>query len=209
MDVKMDAKINYSKITEQIIKEACKDGKRPSLLLHSCCAPCSTSVIESLNNSFDITLFYYNPNITDENEYNRRKIEQIDFIQRFNSENPIRFIEGDYKPEEFYEMASGMENHKEGGIRCALCYKKRLEETARMACKNQLDYFTTTLTVSPYKNVDKINKIGKALAEEFKVHYLYSDFKKKKGYERSVEMSKLFDLYRQDYCGCEFSKNHT
>lgn len=204
----MDVKINYSKMTDKIIKEVCKDG-RPSLMLHSCCAPCSTSVIEYLNNYFDITIFYYNPNITDENEYNMRKYEQIDFIHRFNPENPIRFIEGDYKPEEFYEMASGLENQKEGGIRCTLCYKKRLEETAKIACENKLDYFTTTLTVSPFKNAERINEIGKVLSEEFKVNYLYSDFKKKKGYERSLEMSKLFNLYRQNYCGCEFSKNQS
>lgn len=204
----MDVKVNYSKMTDKIISEVCKDNHRPRLLLHSCCAPCSTSVIEYLNDYFDITVFYYNPNITDEKEYNIRKCEQIEFINRLSQENPVKFLEGDYKPDEFYDLARGLENHKEGGLRCDACYQKRLQETAKVASQGEFDYFTTTLTVSPLKKAQKINEIGKELEEKYKLSYLYSDFKKKKGYERSVEISNAYGLYRQNYCGCEFSKKH-
>lgn len=184
--------------------------RKPKLLLHSCCGPCSTAVIERLADRYDITIFFYNPNITDEDEYRLRKATQIEFLKRFNSrqlaEKTIEFIEGDYNPDLFYKVAKGLECEREGGARCEECFILRLKETARLAAEKSYDVFGTTLTVSPYKNYEIITMIGSSLAVEYQVLYLDEDFKKKAGYQRSIELSKEYGLYRQHYCGCEFSK---
>ena len=155
---------------------------------------------------FDITVFYYNPNITDSEEYQKRVEEQKRLIFELPVKNEIHFFEGDYNPKEFYTLTKGLEEEPEGGARCIKCYYKRLEETAKIAKKLNFDYFTTTLTLSPYKKSDKLNQIGSFLEEKYKVSYLHSDFKKKNGYKKSIELSKLYHLYRQDYCGCIYSK---
>ena len=194
--------INYDLKLEEIIKE--NNGRKPSVLLHSCCAPCSSSVIERLLPYFDITIFYYNPNIEPEIEYIKRKEEEKRFITNFNGE--VKMIDCDWENEEFKKMAKGMEDLKEGGLRCHKCYTLRLEKTAFVAKQNNFEYFGTTLTVSPYKNSQVLNQIGGYLSNLFGVKYLYSDFKKKEGYKRSIELSKEYNLYRQDYCGCIFSQ---
>ena len=186
-----------------------QEQKVPALLLHSCCAPCSSYCLETLNEDFAITVFYYNPNITEDAEYRKRVIEQKRLIGIFNAMGdayPIEIVEGDYVPEQFFAMSRGYEKCPEGGERCFRCYEMRLRETALQAKKAGADYFTTTLTISPLKNAAKINEIGQQLSEELEVPFLPSDFKKKNGYKRSVELSKEYDLYRQDYCGCIFSK---
>lgn len=184
--------------------------KRQPLLLHSCCGPCSTACIERLLCDFDITVFYFNPNITDREEYELRKAEQIRFIKEYSRKNllgeRIEFIEGDYEPEKFFEAVRGHEGDKEGGGRCEICFRLRLEETAKKAKELGIDTFGTTLTVSPYKNYDIITMIGTELAVENGLSWLDRDFKKKAGYQRSIEMSKEYGLYRQHFCGCEFSK---
>lgn len=189
---------------------SCLSDDRPKLLLHSCCGPCSTSVIERLIQDFDLTVFYYNPCITDEEEYQRRKANQIAFIEEFNNTSlcisKVKFMEGDYNPETYFELVSGLEAEPEGGARCTVCFNQRLKETARNAKKYGFDYFTTTLTVSPHKDYERISKIGKALGEEYGVEFLDMDFKKKAGFQRSVQLAKEYGLYRQDYCGCVFSK---
>ena len=181
-----------------------------SLLLHSCCGPCSTSVIERLASDYSITVFYYNPCITDREEYEKRKANQISFIQSYNkaglSPCSIGFLEGDYNPEDYLEKVKGLEGEPEGGARCEVCFNQRLSETARKAAELKMDYFTTTLTVSPHKNYELISKIGKACAENYPVEFLDMDFKKKAGFQRSLQLSKEYGLYRQDYCGCDFSK---
>lgn len=183
---------------------------RPELLLHSCCGPCSTSVIERLAPDYRITVFYYNPCITDREEYEKRKENQKAFIDAFNRESEfqgkIKFIEGDYDPDSYFEKVKGLEEEPEGGARCKVCFRQRLEETAKNARAMGFDFFTTTLTVSPHKNFDVISAIGKELAEEYKIEFLDMDFKKKAGYQRSVQLAKKHGLYRQDYCGCQFSK---
>ena len=171
-----------------------------------CCAPCSSYCLTYLAQYFRITIFYYNPNISPETEYKKRVKEQIRLIQSLDVKYPISFVEGTYEPEKFYEMAKGLEEVKEGGIRCFACYKMRQREAAYYAKEHGFDYFTTTLSVSPHKNAQKLNEIGLWLQEEVGVAYLVSDFKKKGGYLQSIELSKKYDLYRQDYCGCEFSK---
>ena len=182
----------------------------PRLMLHSCCAPCSSYVLEYLRRYFEITVFYYNPNISMEAEYQKRVAEQKRLIGEYNqltdSGYPIAVIEGDYEPEAFYEIARGLEQCPEGGERCFACYELRLRETAKRAKAGQYDYFTTTLSISPLKNAAKLNEIGEKLAAEFGVAWLPSDFKKKDGYKRSIELSKEYDLYRQDYCGCVYSR---
>jgi hypothetical protein len=180
-------------------------GEAPALLLHSCCAPCSSYVLEYLSQYFRITVFYYNPNIYPDSEYLMRVREQQEFIRRFPAKYPIDFIEGAYDTARFYEMAHGMEELPEGGERCFRCYELRLRETAALAAERGYDYFTTTLSISPLKNADKLNEIGGMLAEEYGVPYLYSDFKKKNGYKRSTELSREYGMYRQDYCGCVYS----
>ena len=197
--------VNYQKELDKLIEKQQEDGRVPTLLLHSCCAPCSSYVLEYLSRYFKITIFYYNPNIYPESEYNTRIQEQQELIEKMNPKYPIDFLAGNYDKERFYRMAEGLEDVKEGGSRCFKCYALRLRETARAAAKGGFDYFTTTLTISPMKNADKLNEIGKAAGEKFGAEYLPSDFKKKNGYKRSVELSKEYGLYRQDYCGCEFS----
>ena len=180
-----------------------KEGSK--LLLHACCAPCSSAVLERLSNFFEITIFYYNPNITDEKEYSKRIEELEKLISLVNYKYPITLLPGNYEPEKFFEMARGLEDEPERGKRCYKCYEMRLEETARIADKLGFDNFCTTLTLSPHKNANWINEIGEELNNKYKSVYLYSDFKKKNGYKRSIELSKEFDLYRQDYCGCVYS----
>lgn len=178
------------------------------LLLHACCAPCSSAVLERLSNYFEISIFYYNPNITDEEEYYKRIEEVKRLINSVSSKYPIHLIEGKYEPEKFSEMAKGLEEEPERGRRCYKCYELRLEETAIIAEELHFPYFCTTLTLSPHKNAFWINEIGEKLNSQYESHYLYSDFKKKDGYKRSIELSKKYNLYRQDYCGCVYSKRH-
>lgn len=198
--------INYSKELDNKIEQIVSKDQVPSLLLHSCCAPCSSYVLEYLANYFKITVFYYNPNIYPEKEYRRRVQEQINFIEEFKTKNKVEFIEGKYDSESFYRGAKGMEDEKEGGRRCTVCFELRLREAAIMAKRGSYDYFTTTLSISPHKDAKRLNNIGGELAKEYGVDYLFSDFKKKEGYKRSIELSKEYNLYRQDYCGCIFSK---
>ena len=198
-------KVNYQKELERILKELEAEGKVPALLIHSCCAPCSSYVLEYLSQYFKITVFYYNPNIYPESEYTKRILEQQKLIRDMNLKYPVSFLAGRYEKEKFYAMAEGMEDLREGGARCMKCYELRLSETARQAAAGGFDYFTTTLSISPMKNAQKLNEIGVWLGEEYGVEYLASDFKKKNGYKRSLELSKEYGLYRQDYCGCEFS----
>lgn len=197
--------MNYQKELDKLIERLKGDKKVPRLLLHSCCAPCSSYVLEYLSDCFDITVFYYNPNIYPESEYTKRILEQQTLIGEMDTRYPVSFIAGHYDRERFYEMAAGMEHLKEGGERCLKCYELRLREAAELAVKGGFEYFTTTLSISPLKNADRLNDIGVRLEKEFGVTYLQSDFKKKNGYKRSIELSKEFGLYRQDYCGCEFS----
>lgn len=196
--------INYQKKLDDIINGI--GDKTPTLLLHSCCAPCSSYVIEYLSRFFSITVYYYNPNITFAEEYAHRVAEQIRFLSEIPVKNKVCFLEGKYEPERFFSIAKGLEDIPEGGERCFKCYDLRLRQTAIVAKNNNFDYFTTTLSISPYKNAQKLNEIGEELSNEFGVNYLYSDFKKKNGYRRSVELSVEYGLYRQDYCGCVFSK---
>lgn len=196
---------NYQREMEAIIKQNQESGKIPRLLLHSCCAPCSSYVLETLSSCFAITVFYYNPNIYPPEEIFHRKEEQKRLIAQLPQENPIAYLEGSYEPEAFYQAVKGHEKDKEGGERCFICYRLRLEEAARQAKAGGYDYFTTTLSISPLKNADKLNEIGREMEEKYGVSYLYSDFKKKNGYRRSTELSREYGLYRQDYCGCVFS----
>ena len=199
--------INYARQLDHLLEQPETKGKH--LFLHSCCAPCSSYVLEYLRSFFSITIFYYNPNITEDAEYRKRVIEQKRLIGIFNEMGdayPSEIMEGDYVPEQFFAMSRGYEKCPEGGERCFRCYEMRLRETALQAKKAGADYFTTTLTISPLKNAAKINEIGQRLSEELEIPFLPSDFKKKNGYKRSVELSKEYDLYRQDYCGCIFSK---
>ncbi len=200
-------KRNYQKELEKILKQQEEKQWIPKLFLHSCCAPCSSYVLEYLSQYFQITVFYYNPNIYPEIEYSKRVEEQKKFIYDFqkNRSSHIDFLEGVYKKERFYEMAKGMEELPEGGERCFRCYELRLREAAYYAKEMNMDYFTTTLSISPLKNAEKLNEIGERLAKEYGVNYLVSDFKKKNGYQRSIELSREYHMYRQDYCGCIFS----
>lgn len=197
---------NFQKELEKKIDGFVREGKVPRLLLHSCCAPCSSYVIEYLSQYFEITVFYYNPNISMEEEYKKRVAEQQRFIKEFPAKHKVSFIEGDYDTSVFYNTVKGYERCKEGGERCFLCYELRLRETARRAVAGEFDYFTTTLTISPLKKSVKLNEIGYNLGMEYGVGYLLSDFKKKEGYKRSIELSKEYDLYRQNYCGCVYSR---
>lgn len=196
---------NYQKELDKIIEQHQAAGERPSLLLHSCCAPCSSYVLEYLSQYFRITLFYYNPNITEESEYQKR-IQEVKRLTEEMDLSEIQVIEGAYEPEKFFAMAAKWPDEKEGGKRCYDCYKMRLDETAALAQKGGYDYFTTTLSISPHKNARWLNELAKEAGEEFQVTPLPSDFKKKNGYKRSIELSGQYDLYRQDYCGCIFSK---
>ena len=195
--------VNYDKEMIKIINTLKKASKKPSLLMHACCAPCSSACIERLTEFFDITVFYFNPNIDTLEEYNLRAAEQ----QRFCREMNVECITADYSPEVFYGAAKGKESEPEGGARCRECFILRLSETAKTAKEKGFDYFCTTLTVSPLKNAALINALGKEAEEKYKVRYLPSDFKKRDGYRRSAILSRVYGLYRQNYCGCEFSKN--
>ncbi len=175
------------------------------LLLHTCCAPCSSACIERLSDHFKIIILYYNPNITDKDEYDKRLAEVKRFIKEIPNKYGIDIIEAKYDPDSFFEISRGLEKEKERGKRCYKCYKLRLEETAKVAEENNIKYFATTLTLSPYKKADWINEIGEELNNKYNTTYLYSDFKKKNGYKRSIELSKEYNLYRQDYCGCVYS----
>ena len=197
--------VNYQKELDKVIQKLTEDGRTPRLLLHSCCAPCSSYVLEYLSEYFSITVFYYNPNIYPPEEFGKRVEEQERLIRELPAKHPVSFLEGPYEPECFYEMAKGLEQIPEGGERCFRCYRLRLLETAQMARAGGVDYFTTTLSISPLKNAQKLNEIGARLAEEYGVPYLFSDFKKRNGYKRSTELSAEYGLYRQDYCGCVYS----
>ncbi len=196
---------NYQLLLDKTLDDL-QQGAKPRLLLQVCCAPCSSYVLEYLNKHFDITLFFYNPNISPQDEYFFR----ADELKRLTREMPLETIPNivvcDYDYNEFLEIASGKEDLPEGGARCFLCYELRLERTAQFAKEKNFDYFCTTLSISPHKNAQKLNEIGKALSNKYNVPYLFSDFKKKNGYKRSIELSKEYNLYRQDYCGCEFPK---
>lgn len=196
---------NFQKELEKKLQELQQQDVK-HLLLHSCCAPCSSYVIEYLSRYFQITVFYYNPNISAEEEYRKRVLEQQRFIKEFLAKYPVDFVEGDYEPRVFFDTVKGYEQCKEGGERCFLCYELRLKKTAQLAAEKGYDYFTTTLTISPLKNSVKLNEIGLRLGEEYGVPYLLSDFKKKEGYKRSIELSKEYGLYRQNYCGCAYSR---
>lgn len=197
--------MNYTDILESIIIKEQKENKIPTLLLHSCCAPCSSYVLEYLSNYFKITVLYYNPNIYPEEEYSIRRDEQQKFIKDLKTKHPVSFLEIGYNDNSYYNAVKGLESEKEGGLRCYKCYQLRLEQTATLAKELKFDYFTTTLSVSPYKNSLKINEIGAFLSEKYQINYLYADFKKKNGYKRSIELSKEYNLYRQNYCGCIYS----
>ena len=199
-------KVNYQRELDQLLLGLSKEERIPTLFLHSCCAPCSSYVLEYLSDYFEITVFYYNPNIYPEEEYRTRVEEQRQFIQRLTPAHPVHLLEGEYDTDSFYEIAKGHEQEPEGGERCFACYRLRLEEAAKYAKEKGFDYFTTTLTISPYKNAQKLNEIGRELSAQYGVSYLYSDFKKKNGYRRSIELSEEYGLYRQDYCGCVYSK---
>lgn len=200
---------NYQKMLDRIIEENQAKNLIPSLLLHSCCGPCSSYVLEYLSQYFKITVYYYNPNIYPIEEYNHRKEEQKRLISEMHTVNPIDFVEGDTDASEFYAKAKGLEHEPECGARCEICYEQRLRGTAQLAQVMKADYFTTTLTISPLKDAEKINIIGQRLAEIYGVAFLPSDFKKKGGYQRSIQLSKEHNLYRQNYCGCVFSIRKT
>ena len=208
---------NYQKELDKLIADESNHGKR--LFLHSCCAPCSSYVLEYLSRFFRITVFYYNPNITQESEYRKRVEEQKRLISEYNKEREekvlesagnmwysIDYVDGDYDVKNFLDITKGMGQCPEGGERCFKCYEMRLRETAKKAFEGRYDYFTTTLTISPMKNAAKLNEIGEQLAKEYGIAWMPSDFKKKNGYKRSIELSAEYGLYRQDYCGCAFSK---
>lgn len=196
---------NYRRELDAIISENERVGRIPALLLHACCAPCSSYCLEYLSRYFSITLFYYNPNITDIREYDKRAAEVRRLVNELPAEHPITVIIGEHEPERFFAAARGLESLPEGGERCFKCYRLRLEEAARLAAERGADYFCTTLSISPLKNAGKINEIGGELSEIYKVPWLPADFKKKGGYLRSIELSKEYGLYRQNYCGCPYS----
>lgn len=198
-------RMNYQKELEKIIAGLEKENKSPRLLLHSCCAPCSSYVLEYLSRYFRITVFYYNPNIYPETEYAKRIMEQQRLIGELEVKYPISFAAGPYEKERFYETVKGFEREKEGGERCMRCYELRLREAAVLAKEGGYDYYTTTLSISPLKKAGKLNEIGMKLGKEYGVDYLPSDFKKRNGYKRSIELSKEHNLYRQNYCGCVYS----
>lgn len=196
---------NYQKELDRIIEENSKAGKVPTLLLHACCAPCSSYCLEYLAEYFSITVFFYNPNLYPADEYDKRADEVRRLISLLQVKNPVKLIVADFDDKEFYTRVRGMEKLPEGGERCRKCFELRLEKTAEIAKENSFDFFTTTLTISPLKNAQVINEVGEEMAEKYGVAHLPSDFKKKGGYKRSVELSAEFGLYRQNYCGCVYS----
>lgn len=202
--------MNYQLELDKLINELQKKQTDaayhvPRLLLHSCCAPCSSYVLEYLSQHFEITVLYYNPNIFPEEEYRKRVEEQKRLIAALPVKYPVSFAEGRYLPEEFFAVAKGLEDVPEGGERCRKCFRLRLEETARLAAEGKYDYYTTTLSISPLKNAQALNEIGQELAAVYEVPYLPSDFKKRGGYQRSIELSREYELYRQNFCGCVYS----
>ncbi len=198
--------MNYDLLMQKEIESL---TNTPTLLLHTCCAPCSSVCLKRLGDHFKITVFFYNPNITEEKEYQKRLAELKRFINEFQVKYKIQMIEAKYDPNSFFDQSKGMENIPERGIRCFSCYQLRLQETVKIAEENNFDYFATTLTLSPFKNANWLNQIGETLAKDKKVKYLYSDFKKHNGYKESIELSEKYHLYRQNYCGCIYSKKIT
>ncbi len=204
----MSTKQNYQLVLDKTLDSIKKRGlaEKPSLLLHACCAPCSSYVLEYLSEHFNITLLFYNPNITEREEHDFRYSELHRLVKDMGLEGKVGFVNADYEPKRFWELAGGMENLPEGSERCRRCYALRLEKAAQIAKDGGFDYFTTTLSISPYKRADWLCEIGESLEEKYGVPYLVSDFKKRNGYKRSCELSAKYSLYRQDYCGCVFSK---
>ncbi len=199
-------KENYYLLFENQLNRIKEKGKVPTILLHSCCAPCSSHVITFLKEYFDITIIYYNPNIYPYEEYKKRKEEQIRLLNEIKSKNKLNIIDCDYDNNIYEKTIKGLEKEKEGGSRCYKCFWLRLDKTAQIAKENNYDYFSTTLTISPYKNSTVINEIGKELETIYNITWLYSDYKKKDGYKKSIQLSKEYNLYRQNYCGCIYSK---
>ena len=199
--------LNYNQLLEEELQQIKKNNKTPNLLLHSCCAPCSSYVISYLTNYFNITILYYNPNISPIEEYEKRKQEQIKLINELKTTNRLNIIDCDYDNDIYEQTIKGLENELEGGKRCHKCFQLRLEKTAQIAKENNYDYFSTTLTVSPYKNATILNEIGINIQDKYNIKWLYSNFKKKDGYKKSIELSKKYNLYRQNYCGCKYSKH--
>ncbi|MBO5254109.1 MAG: epoxyqueuosine reductase QueH [Clostridia bacterium] len=197
---------NYSKELNKLMEALSREDKRPSLLLHACCAPCSSAVLEQLTERFAVSVLYYNPNISPRSEFEKREAELERLIREMPAARDAKMIRADYDPTEFYTAVRGLEDIPEGGERCFVCYRLRLEAAAKYAAEHGFDYFTSTLSISPLKNAAKLNEIGEELAEKYGVPHLPSDFKKKDGYKRSIVLSKEYDLYRQDFCGCVFSK---
>lgn len=197
--------INYQKELDKLIEKITAEAYTPSLILHSCCAPCSSYVIEYLSDFFNITVFYYNPNLYPDEEYAKRSQEQKKLIENIKTKNKVSFLQGDFEKDEFYALCKGLENEPECGLRCLKCYELRLSKTAKKAQFLNADYFATTLTISPMKRASDINNIGEKISKNLGIKYLASDFKKKNGYKRSTELSNEYGIYRQDYCGCIFS----
>lgn len=198
--------MNYNTMMEEELSKLKEENKIPRLLLHSCCAPCSSHVIDVLSPFFHLTILYYNPNIEPYEEYQKRKEEEIRFIKEFPHQNELTILDCDYDNEQYHATIKGLEQEKEGGARCTKCYFLRMKKTAQLAKEKAFDYFATTLTVSPLKNSKKLNEIGEYLSQKYEIKYLYSDFKKKDGYKHSIALAKEYNLYRQDYCGCVYSK---
>lgn len=198
--------INYQRVLDKILNNIGNNTKK--LLLHSCCAPCSSYVLKYLTEYFDITVLYYNPNITDSDEYEKRKSEQIRLINEMPKVHNINILDTEHDKSEFYKIAKGLENCPECSERCLKCYRLRLEKAAEIAKENGYDYFCTTLTISPLKSAAAINQIGSELSEKYGIPFLPSDFKKKEGFKQSILLSKKYNLYRQNYCGCEYSKQN-
>lgn len=203
----MMEKINYQVVLDKKLKEISSQHNVPILLLHSCCAPCSSYVLEYLSEYFNIIILFYNPNIMPFDEYNLRLNEQKKLVSRLKTKNSVKVVEGEYDVNDFLEVVKGLEDEPEGGARCEKCFRLRLNEAAVFSRELGVDYFTTTLTVSPHKNSQLINAIGQGISEKYGVEYLQSDFKKRNGYKRSIELSKQYNLYRQNYCGCIYSKS--
>lgn len=197
---------NYAKELEYLIEKNQEQGRVPTLLLHACCAPCSSAVLEYLSRFFAITLLYYNPNIAPYEEYEKREAELRRLVREMDVVHPVQLLPCSYDGQAYCQAVEGLEGEPEGGERCTACFRLRLEYTARQAAKLHFDYFTTTLSISPLKNARLLNQLGEEMGEKYGVAHLPSDFKKKDGYKRSVELSKVYGLYRQDYCGCVFSK---
>lgn len=199
-------KRNYQRELDLLIEKNIKEGRVPKLFMHVCCAPCASYCIEYLSKYFSITLVFYNPNITEKEEYLYRLNELKRLVSEMKSENKVEVLEGEYNPDAFFELSKGLEDAPERGKRCLKCYEQRLMYTAKLAKENSADFFATTLTLSPLKSADAINKIGQKLSKELEAEYLNTDFKKKGGYLRSIELSNLHNLYRQNFCGCEYSR---